>query len=67
MLLGLFYTFAAIYGISYAAIGWFFIYHWVKGIPIFEDYPDEDGEYRVTAKYKDDGGVTAKHYKINYD
>ena len=64
MLLALFYTFAAIYGISYLAIAWFFIYHWVKGIPIFDDYPDEDGEYHITVKYQDDKGI---YYEVNYD
>lgn len=41
----LLYTLAAAYGVSYLTIVGYLIYNWVKGIPIFEDYPDEEGVF----------------------
>lgn len=46
MLMNILYVLAAIYGISYAAIVWFFVYSWIKGIQIFEDDYDYEEEYR---------------------
>lgn len=65
MLMNILYTLAVIYGISYIAIIWFFVYSWIKGIQIFEDDCDYEEEHRQRMEVMLNRAKRFQHHKRN--
>ena len=65
MLMNIIYTLGLIYGISYLLIAWFFVYHWIKGIQIFEDEYDYEEEHRQRMEVMMDKAKRFQHHKRN--